>query len=469
MNLRATIFARMATPIKPVMDNSFVETFFFFVPNRLVWDNWEKFNGAQDDPGDSTDFTIPQCVQDGGGPTVGNLTDYFGLPIGVGFLSTSALPFRGYRLIWNEWFRDQNLQDSLNVITDNGPDGSYDEPPTRRGKQHDYFSSSLPFPQKGPPVTVDLGGNAPITTTEGPAGGVNALIDGPNMPNGFADLGSAGANVTIDPGPVGTVNLFADLSSATGFTINDLRQSFAIQRMLERDARGGTRYTEIIRSHFGVTSPDMRLQRPEFLGGGSAMVNINPVAQTTQDIDGAGANTPQGNLAAFGTASARNHGFTKSFTEHGHIIGLINVRADITYQQGLNRFWSRLTRYDFYWPALSHLGEQAVLSKEIFMDGSAADDDVWGYQEAFAEYRYKPSIITGGFRSQAPNSLDVWHYGLDFATRPVLSAQFIEDNPPIKRTLAVQTEPEFLVDCYFNYRCARPMPLYGVPGLIDHF
>jgi len=470
MNLRANLFGRLATPLKPIMDNLFMETFFFFVPNRLVWENWEKFNGEQDNPGDTTDFTIP--VMSGSSPVaVNGNADYFGIPLGLTPNDTqiTSLPFRGLHLIYNEWFRDQNLQDSVEFDKSDSNTllGNYDSL-LRRGKRHDYFTGSLPFAQKGPPVGVDLQGNAPIFV-DGPAGTPGPQINVLDDSGTLSLMRSDAAVVTLGTGGV-NAQMFADLADSTGFTINDLRQSFAIQRLLERDARGGTRYTEIIRSHFGVTSPDARLQRPEFLGGGSSMVNINPVAQTSDQLSGGpGAETPQGNLAAFGTVSASGHGFTKSFTEHGYIIGLVNVRADLTYQQGLNRMWSRQTRFEFFWPALSHIGEMAVLSKEIYTDGTAADDDVWGYQEAFAEYRYKPSQITSIFRSAAPSSLDVWHLSQDFADRPVLSDAFIQDTPPIDRVIAVPDEPHFLLDAYFNYRCARPMPLYGVPGLIDHF
>lgn len=518
-DLQASLFSRLTTPIVPIMDNMFLETFFFAVPYRLLWDNWQRFNGEQTDPGDSTDFLIPQVTAPTITPDppdppivgwqVGSLSDYMGIPTGVD-ISVSALWHRAYNLIWNEWFRDQNLQDSVPVPRGDGPDAPSNYQLLRRGKRHDYFTSCLPWPQKGPGVELPLSGDAPVygsghplrltdgtlertlggsytinspsgnalgtisawESAVGPAGDVLSYGDkiGDALPSGnsVTDVTFSGVTRTIgvaDVNSVAPAGLVADLSAVTAATINSLRTAFQLQKLLEKDARGGTRYTEIIRSHFGVISPDARMQRPEYLGGSSTRIIINPVQQTSSTD----ATTPQGNLAAFGIASDSFHGFSKSFTEHSVIIGLLNVRADLTYQDGLNRMFSRRTRWDHYWPSLAHLGEQAVLNKEIYCQGTSDDDDVFGYQERWAEYRYFPSKITGLFRSSHPQSLDVWHLSQEFANLPVLNDEFIVDEPPVDRVIAVPSQPQFLLDCYINLRCARPMPVYSVPGLIDHF
>ena len=468
--VRLTGFGRLSTPTYPVMDNMILDTFFFEVPNRLLWSNWRKFCGEQTDPGDSIAYTIPVMDDDGNAQNFSNesLWDYFGLPTKVtDYYEFSAMPFRAYNLIWNEWFRDQNLQDSVAYNIDDGPDDQADYALLKRGKRHDYFTSALPFLQKGDAVELSLGVSAPIDITGDP---VFDSASGAGTDYFSSAAGSRtiqGENVAVrqlsgriewsDPG------LETNLSSATASTVNELRQAVQVQRLLERDARAGTRYAEIVKSHFGVTFPDLAY-RPIYLGGGSTPINISPIART---------DSSPGALGAVGTFAFRNHGFAKSFNEHSTIIGLACVRADLTYQEGLEKMWSRQTRYDFYWPTLAHLGEQSILNKEIYIDatmiGAGTDDDVFGYQERYAEYRYKPSKITGKFRSNDAASLDAWHLGIEFGALPTLDDTFIQENPPIDRVIVTPTEPHFIYDSYINFKCTRPMPMYSIPGLIDHF
>ena len=481
-------FARLATPIKPIMDNIYLDWFFFFVPNRLVWDHWQNFCFEQDDPDDSTDYVIPTTSAGDTSNTsmsVGTLWDYFGLPIGLSNgsgINVSALPFRAVYLIWNEWFRDENLQKSVKIqkgdanevldssrasdqpswVSDLTVSG-YVCPP--RGKRHDYFTSALPWTQKGPGVDISLTGNAPImaTTNTQPAPHVPGIYV---ARDGASDTRFAAMTWDTDPANVASGSVYADLSDVSAITINGLRTAFQMQKFYERLARGGSRYTEVLRSFFGVVSPDARLQRPEFLGSFTKMVMVNPIAQTSATDD----TSPQGNLSAYGVTASNFHGFTKSFVEHGYIIGFVCARADLTYQQGINKMWLRSTVYDFYWPTFAHLGEQAIELREIYAQGTEADTTVFGYQERYAEYRYKPSQVTGKFRSAVTGgNLDVWHLSQFFKNAPTLNEEFIMENPPIKRIIAVPSEPEFLLDIGFRYTTVRPMPMFGTPGLVDHF
>lgn len=492
-NLKMTAFCRLATPTTPVMDNLYLETFWFFVPNRLVWNNWQKFQGEQTNPGDSISFVIPQQVSPSGGYAPLSLQDYMGLPCAAQItagntFSHSALPLRAYNLIYNEWFRDENLINSAVVDKGDGPDNIANYVIRKRGKRPDYFTTALPWPQKGASVALPLGTTAPIRTqaTDTVTGAQVAMkvrtaagalpasqVLGTNAANGNV-LNWGTPAVAAAGNDVYPSNLYADLSAATAATINQLRQSFQIQKLLERDARGGTRYVEILMAHWGVRSPDARLQRPEYLGGSSTLITINPIAQTGP-TGTTGATTPLANLAAIGTALKSADGFNQAFTEHGHIIGLANVRADISYQQGLRRMWSRSTRYDFYMPVFAMLGEQAVLNKEIYIIGNTTQDNtVFGYQERWAEYRYKPSQITGYFRSTTTPTIDFWHYSQKFASLPTLNQTFIEDSTrdTLSRTTAVGAAAngqQILMDAFFQLNAARLLPMFSVPGLIDHF
>lgn len=500
-NLKCNLFSRITTLVVPVMDNIYFDTQFFFVPCRLVWSNFKKFMGEQISPTDSIDYLVPTINSGASGFSVGSIYDYMGIPTGVANLDVNALPLRAYNLIYQEWYKDENLINAPAINTGDGPDTATDYTVRNRGKRHDYFTSCLPWPQKGPGVSISLGDSAPLIVPSGQkfiqSDGPFKMIDnneqivwtpaGTNFSDNYSQSLTAEYNnnsTFVEPSYYGAMSYhsgikfnssaYADLSQATPVTINSLRTAFQLQKFQEKCARGGTRYTEQVRSHFGVVSPDARLQRPEYLGGSSSIMQIGTVMQTSATGD---TGTPQANLAAYGVLGSNTHGFVKSFTEHGYIIGIMSIRTDLTYQQGLNKMWSRQTREDFYWPSFAHLGEQAVLNKEIYAqgksvvdsDGNIIDDKAFGYQERYAEYRYYPNMITGKLRSTAIDSLDVWHLAQEFESLPTLNQTFIEESVPMSRVLAVANQPAFKVDCYFKMKCVRPMPVYSVPGLVDHF
>ena len=493
---------RLQTLITPMMDNLYLDTYFFFVPNRIVWNHWRELNGENTQSAwiPQTEYQVPQITAPSNGWSVGTLADYFGIPTGVPNLSVNALPFRAYALIMNEWFRDENLSDPLqipvddatvagvntgNYITDTAKGGL----PFKASKYHDYFTSCLPSPQKGPDVTIPVSGGAnyPVMSLDDKIPNVGSVATTwTDVKGGVSSanwhLGGDNYNGQLPGNDLGMFNVSANVSSLVAptnlwaindgvvstATINQLRMAFQIQKLYEKDARGGTRYIEILKTHFGVTSPDARLQRPEYLGGNRIPISINQIVQQSATQDGS---TPQGNPVGLSVTSDVHHDFKKSFVEHGFVIGVMVARYDHTYQQGLERMWSRKDRFDYYWPVFANIGEQAVKNKEIYAQGNAQDDEVFGYQEAWADYRYKPSRVAGEMRSTYERSLDVWHLGDDYSKLPALSDAWIrEDKSNVDRVLAVQssTQNQLFADIYIQNRSTRPMPMYSIPGLIDH-
>lgn len=476
---KLSIFARLATPIVPIMDNLYCDVHFFYVPTRLVWPNIEKQYGAQDSPTDSTDYLTPiiQVPNDPmiqSGFPVESIYDYMGIPPMLGAAGVDgagyvvAPPLRAYNKIWNDWYRDENTQPMAPVPTGDGPDDWGDYVLQRRNKRADYFTSGLPWPMKGPQVRMPIGVSAPVVSNGLP---VLMLPDGASERNLIGYNGSPNNQVGLSgSGLSGNKNLAfgsetgleANLAEGLGPYLSAVREATALTHLLERDARGGTRFTEILRSHYGVISPDFRLQRSEFLGGGTTRVNFHPVPQTSES----GSETPQGNLAAFATVNLNTNGFSKSFVEPGYIIGLASIRADYTYQQGLDKMWSRRSRLDTLWPEFANLSEQAILNKEIFWTGvPEVDNAAFAFQERYGEYKYKNSQVIGKMRSYVDDSLDVWHLAQEFANSPTFNYEFLWEDPPIDRVIATPTEPQFIVDLSMAIRSVRPLPMFSIPGL----
>lgn len=469
----STAFIRFATLLYPLMDNMRFYTYYFFVPTRLVWTNSRKFFGEQVNPGDSIAYTVPKMTSTAvTGYLEGTIYDYLGLPTNIAGYDHISLPLRAYNLVYNEWFRDQNLINSVTVNLGDGADPAGDYTLLRSCKIRDYFTSCLPFAQKGTAVSLPLGTYAPVVGNGQPLHFSNGVVNyqattaaGTNQWNASAVIGTSAPVYGGDLAAGANTGYVTDLSAATAATINSLRTSFQIQKFLERDARNGTRYAELVQSHFGVHFPDLHY-RPEYLGGSSDPLNISVVAQTAPGA------TPQASLSGFGTAVLHDHGFTKSFTEHGIVLGLITARADLNYMQGLNRKWSRSIRYDYPWPVFAHLGEQSVLNKEIYAQGTAggaADGNVFGYQERYAENRFFPNLITGLLRSNATGTLDSWHLAQSFAALPTLGSTFIVDNPPTSRVKATVGDPDFIMDMQIKQTVVSCLPTYSDPGYIDHF